>query len=202
MSMKLTGEYEFTNDGVRIIGQVHNTKIPLVREAINERMMIEMYQGDAPGMNGDQYWVPNPLIYDSLKVNGAIKGEELAKVLNLPKDYNVKASSCSVDLMMAGVLYSRAGTAIMKQVPLSYNVLGSAYQRKRVKRPVFNVPWIYRVADDGTFDVTLKGMVNRHILTMLLGRATTFAKFLDGPVAEAVKDSKALESAVCRGAYL
>jgi hypothetical protein len=43
-----------------------------------------------------------------------------------------------------------------------------------------NVGWVFdAVQPDGSFNVQLYGLVNRHILSVVLGKATIYAKILD-----------------------
>ena len=48
-----------------------------------------------------------------------------------------------------------------------------------ISRLLTNSAWVWTASPSGEFDITLKGMVNRHIMTMILSNATNLAKYID-----------------------
>ncbi len=151
-----------------------------------------MYCGQDKKNYGLLYKVPSVALYQTWKNKGVLKPEDLKKTLGLSDQFNHVGSPVINTLKAAGILYERGtGTNIM--LPQRVDMYNDRYRMSSKRKMGFNVPWIYALTkNDGTFKVHLKGLANRHILTMLLGRATVFAKFLDGPVAEAAKDQSNL----------
>ena len=185
--MKLTGEYEFTENGVIIEGQVHDTKIAEVRQQMRGVQQIEMYCGELRRAVGDMYKVPSPNLFQRWKNSGLLKAKAISDAINVHGGIRENTYVWN-DLALGGIQYVRgAGMSLISPTRIEYSDGYHYYVKTKL---AFNVGWIYALTKtDGTFRVELKGLVNRHILTMLLGRATSFAKFIDGPIAKIAADS-------------
>jgi len=193
--MKLTGEYEFVDDGVRIQGKIHNTKIADLREALRTKPHVEMYMGDHIGVFGPAYKVIHPNAINAWKQAGIITADDVKEALKL-KIVITPWTNAVEDLQNAGVYIARGWCQLMTTRRVGYYVNASSWNRRATRQVnMFNVGWVYsETQSDGSFDVTLKGLCNRHIITMLIARATTFSHFLDGPMLKVLDHPTAIQS--------
>lgn len=193
--MKLTGEYEFTDDGVRIVGTVHDSKIADLRQALRTKPHVDMYLGDHLGVFGDAYKVIHPNAINAWKHAGIISPDAIKEALSL-KCVIPAGSNATEDLQNAGIYLARGWTQLMSTRLVAYYADAGGWNRRCTRRVnMFNVGWVYsHTQSDGSFDVTLKGLCNRHILTMLIQRATAFSKFLDGPMVKVLDHPTAIQS--------
>lgn len=197
--MKLTGEYEFTEDGVRIVGKIHDTKIAMLREALRTKPYISMYAGDHIGNLGEIYKVIHPNAINAWKQAGILKAEDIKEALKL-KVHITPGTNAIEDLENGGIRLSHRWAALMSTKRVGYYVNEGTWHRRATHQVnMFNVGWVYAYPQsDGSFDVTLKGLVNRHILTMMLQRATSFSRFLDGPMLKVLDHPTAIQSVTQR----
>ena len=193
--MKLTGEYEFVDDGVRIVGKIHDTKIADLRQALRTKPHVDMYLGEHIGEYGLSYKVIHPNAINAWKQAGVFSPADIQSALRL-KSVVTGSTNATEDMQNAGVYLARGWGQLMCTRRVRFFTNAGSWNRAGTHAVnMFNVGWVYsNTQSDGSFDVTLKGLCNRHIMTMLLQRATIFSHFLDGPMVKLLDHPTAIQS--------
>lgn len=180
--MKLTGEYSITGNGVVIEGRILNTHIAELRQRFTEDANVraswvgKVYAGDLNLMGT----APKQM-FDTLDSRWFTQAHH-AGYLNfkdIVKDLGFKPSVMDVpnEFTRMGIGAETGNGFLFYEQKLRWRENGRV---KTQSCKVVNCGWVFDVTQaDGSFKVELFGLVNRHILSVILGKATTYAKLLD-----------------------
>jgi hypothetical protein len=182
--MKLTGEYQTTENGVVIEGRIHDTHIAEVRDAALKNcpgfVILNSSVDPALAINARQHGLRalGSQWFHAYHSMGKLDGEKVIKALDVPTRYRRCASMQPlIQLASIGV---DGMSGIMYQKNLRWRDLD--YRAHNARPKILNCSWVFSATqDDGSFKVQLYGLVNRHIMTMLISAATKYAKLLDLP---------------------
>lgn len=193
--MKLSGTYELNNHGVLITGMVHDTRIPQVRERFKLHGKEWLVDGTL-GMSltdavAGRYKMPAVTWIDSMVQKGRFTYDDISKILALKK--LPRYTNATVVFQLSNIMVASAYPIISTR-NIAYTDEGGHRHSLSVK--LMNVGWIFdKVQSDGSFEAQLNGLANRHIMTMVLGAATRYAKFLDSDILwNVVKDNDNLHA--------
>lgn len=197
--MKVSGEYYMTDNGVMVEGRVHDTAIPETRRLFNEhgpQWLQIMYAGSYGAADfvrdGEPYhmlgssWFNRMVLMASVRNPWPISTEKINDILGnyaTPPDVDV------TNLMQySGILLYPSSTSLMRISNIAAYTSTGAIRRKSAN--LLNVGWIFdKVQSDGSFKVELLGLVNRHIMTMMMTALTRYVKLLDSEcVLNLIKD--------------
>jgi hypothetical protein len=179
--MKLTGEYELTDQGVVIEGQIKDSHIHEVRALFKPFKTIRIYRGEVE-QTGQVYHVPHPQYrpYIIRNVPGICTPEREREFVALPTRMvvqdNVYYHDCVTFSLNMGVMYSDCDGRTVMSNGRVFSYLGQRRQRARL---VTNSAWVWGADESGNFKIEMLGMVNRHIMTVVLANATKLAKYID-----------------------
>lgn len=180
--MKLTGEYQLTDHGVVIEGRIHNTHIAELREkflaAPEARSFVgEVYPGD-PELIRMAGLEPSSVVRKTLTSRWFYRVGSFSKD-KLVKDLGFKPSSLdwSNEFLRMGLQIDNGVSHLFANRRMRWRQNG---RMKITTSKTVNCGWIFDVVQaDGSFKVELYGLVNRHIMSVILGKATMYAKLLD-----------------------
>lgn len=202
--MKLVGEYEITDNGVLIEGQIKDSHIHDVRSLLKPIGEIRLYHGEKPkgyssGERPNAYLVPHHgyrgyilrHVPDVITPDVDREYVPIRKGLKVDDSFAIYYRDGSTFSANMGVIYEDGdGRTIMDE-----RVYTSLQSMKRQKsRFMTNSAWVWNVAKDGSFRVELHGLVNRHIMTVVLENATKLAKYIDNVLVKTLDHPKVFTS--------
>jgi len=189
--MKLEGEYELTEHGVTIEGKLNNSHVHDVKQLFTVFGNISCFYGGQLRRPDDNAQYPRTGMYS---IPGVKYRPYLA--INFPELINPDVESKYISLRNAPITGDKVdayrdanifannmgliwgvdeGQCVMDQ-----RVFYSLYNMKRgARRLLTNSAWIWDVPKDGHFKVQLHGLVNKHMMTVLLENATRLARYID-----------------------
>lgn len=178
MGLKLVGEYQVTDDGVVIEGQLKDSKIHEVASLLKPFGTITLFAGQGKDGISEKYNVPNPKFRPYILHNGLLKRDDEKEFVKIEGafsyDGNAYYRDGSIFYANLGVQYNHgAGCNIIDQANVA-----SFTARNPKKRLITNSAWIWNVANDGSFKVKLRGLANRHMMTMVIGNAAKMANHI------------------------
>jgi len=186
--MKLVGEYELTETGVSIEGQIKGSKIADVRKMLKGFQTFRIFKGDSnlEDSKSTYYQVPHTYYRSYIRKNlpDLLTPETEKDYIKFPKtmayinqaSFNMYYNDFSTIANNMGVLYGDCeGKDIMRQI--SYIDLHK-FASRRIGLCT-NSAWVWTADESGNFKIDLNGLVNRHIMTVLLSNATKLAKYID-----------------------
>lgn len=182
--MKLTGEYQIHDDGVTIEGRIHGSHIAELREKFmadaqrRDVWLSRLYLGDVSMIPLEHR---NKTVF-SLGSNWFSFMNSKGKIVfeDVMRDLGFQRSRMDVPnefiRMGLGVDHS-SGLGLLYERRLRWRENGKT---RTCSAKVVHCGWVFNNTQaDGSFKVDLYGLVNRHILSVVLGKATTYAKLLD-----------------------
>ena len=186
MSMKLVGEYELTDDGVKIEGKILNSHIAEIRTLFKPFLETKMYCGEKPNYTPDDipmsYCVPHPQYraYVRRVLPGVITPEKDKRfikmgqsILDRQECYYSDAQTFTHNL---GVQYgSGEGRSIMD----TKTVFNFSSMKRNKSKLLTNSAWVWNAKSDGDFKIELLGLINKHMMTVVLANATKLARYID-----------------------
>lgn len=182
--MKLVGEYELTDEGVEIEGKINGSHIHDVRRLLEPLKTTKMYNGDASEV-GKTYEVPHPEYrrYIRKYLPNICTPDTESKYIELSANvvthfghiYNDACVIANNMGSMYGLYEGRA--AIQERVITRLNKLDTANSRRIVK--LANSAWVWTADERGDFKIKIEGLVNRHMMTLILASATKMANYID-----------------------
>lgn len=192
--MKLTGEYSITGNGVVIEGRILNTHIAELRQRFTEDANVraswvgKVYAGDVnmlTGLDNKTFDSLSSRWFHQANINGVINFKKIVEDLGFkPSPMN----ACNEFIRM-GLGVETGISNLFYEHRLRWRQDG---HMRSSNSKVANCGWVFdRTQADGSFKVELYGLVNRHILSVILGKATTYAKLLDHEAVLKATENKA-----------
>ena len=186
--MKLVGEYELTNDGVRIVGKINDSHIHDVRQLLRPFKTVRIYRGQVES-NVQVYHVPHQSYrpYILRHVKGIITPELDAEYVALPKqigaDMEPYYSDAQTFAHNMGIMYGEGDG----RNPMDNRRIFQYKAKKRSGlRLLTNSAWVWGADERGNFDIEILGLVNRHMMTVMLSNATKLAKYINNVLVKAL----------------
>lgn len=184
--MKLVGEYELTDDGVKIEGKILNSHIAEIRTLFAPFNDTKMYCGERPNYTPNDvpmsYRVPHPQYraYVRRVLPGVITPEKDKRFIKMGESilshqecYYSDAQSFTNNL---GVQYgSGEGRSIMD----TKTVFNFSSMKRNKSKLLTNSAWVWNAKSDGDFKIELFGLINKHMMTVVLANATKLARYID-----------------------
>ena len=184
--MKLVGEYELTDDGVKIEGKILNSHIAEIRTLFKSFQETKMYCGEKPNYTPSDipasYCVPHPQYraYVRRVLPGVITPEKDKRFIKMGESvpdhqecYYSDAQSFTHNL---GVQYgSGEGRSIMD----TKTVFNFSSMKRNRSKLLTNSAWVWNAKSDGDFKIELYGLINKHMMTVVLANATKLARYID-----------------------
>jgi hypothetical protein len=192
--MKLTGEYQVTDNGVIIEGRILDTHIAELRQRFSEDRNVyaawvgQSYFGDVSFMQQAQRATFDTLgsrWFETQHNKGTINFRKITE------DLGFKSTPMGVgnEFMRMGLGVDAGNGFLFYERKLRWRQDGRV---KNAISKVVNCGWVFgNTQADGSFKVELYGLVNRHILSVILGKATTYAKILDHEIVLKATENKA-----------
>lgn len=179
--MKLVGEYELTDNGVKIVGKINDSHIHEVRQLLKPFKTIRLYRGDVENSN-QVYHVPHQSYrpYIMRHVPGIITPEKDAQYVALPKKIGHDLDPYYLDAQTfahnMGIMY---GDGEGRNIMDNRHVFQYSTKKRTGTRLLTNSAWVWGADERGNFEIEIFGLVNRHMMTVLLSNATQLAKYID-----------------------
>lgn len=192
--MKLTGEYSITDNGVVIEGRILDTHIAELRErfaedrSVYQSWVAKVFAGDlnlVTGIEGKTFDSLGSRWFNKAHNNGFINFKKITE------DLGFKPSSMEVpnEFMRMGLGVEPGTSTLFYERKLRWRQDGGV---RNCTCKIVNCGWVFdKTQADGSFKVELFGLVNRHILSVILGKATTYAKLLDHKAVLKATENKA-----------
>lgn len=204
MGVKLTGEYQVVDDGVVVEGKIDGSHIYDLAQLFKVFGTISLYAGQSKDGIAEQYKVPHPGFRSYIMSNGLFSYEDEKDILKginpdtLPYNARPYFREGSVVLNWLGVQYNHGdGRNIIDQ----REVIALNGRSRRVKRLLTNSAWVWGVKADGTFGVKLRGLANRHMMTMVVGNALKMANHLEAMAVKCLDKPEKFSKEAIRGNY-
>lgn len=192
MGLKLTGEYQLVDDGVMIEGELRGSKIHELSKLFKPFSTITLYSGMNKDGLADKYQVPHPRFRTYLLHQQFLTREDEKEFVRLEGPFSYNGRSYYRDggafYMSMGVQYSHGDG---RNIVDKKKVMSFTGRTAKTHRLCTNSAWIWNVRSDGTFSIKLRGLANRHMMTMVIGNAAKMANHLQ-MIAEKVLDKSEL----------
>jgi len=184
--MKLVGEYELTDDGVKIEGKILNSHIAEIRTLFKPFSETKMYCGEklsyTPSDIPMSYRVPHPQYraYIRRVLPGVITPEKDKRFIKMgesvPEHQEIYYSDAQSFTNNLGVQYgSGEGRSIMD----TKTVFNFSSMKRNKSKLLTNSAWVWNAKSDGEFKIELFGLINKHMMTVVLSNATKLARYID-----------------------
>lgn len=184
--MKLVGEYELTDDGVKIEGRILNSHIAEIRTLFAPFSETRMYCGEKPTYDPNDvpmsYNVPHPQYraYVRRVLPSVITPEKDKRFIKMgdsvPTHQEMYYSDAQSFTNNLGVQYgSGEGRSIMD----TKTVFNFSSMKRNKSKLLTNSAWVWNAKSDGDFKIELYGLINKHMMTVVLANATKLARYID-----------------------
>ena len=179
--MKLIGEYEITDNGVLIEGQITDSHIHEVRKLLAPFKTSRIYRGEVENA-AKVYHVPHIGYRKYIRKNfpSLISPATESAFVKLGKstgsEFPVYYDDASTFHNNMGVMYGDGEGRFAMDHRRIYMFSNLSRQKMRL---LTNSAWVWTADERGNFKIEIEGMINKHIMTVLLSNATTLAKYID-----------------------